>query len=500
MGKNITASMRTHIQGTTTALAMCWRLERRDTQIFTFTNHDRDLRVEDQDAAGTPTGVVRTYSAETAFDRTAVEQRGDMDVGNLEATGAVRDEATSILSSAVFNAIDIEDGVWDDCKLDVFFVNFLDTSNTMGRIPIWSGFISTITKTGNSFKAEMRSKALELRKDIVELTSPLCRADLGDSRCQINLANGFTQQGVVEAVIDAVTIRAKATTQVILGGGPGAKDDGVTWKAGTSKLTRVVGNRGTPQRPFIITTIAGFRAISNDPYAAYALGADLDFTAEPVETASVVTADFYGWFDGRGYTISNVNLGNQATSAVSRGLFRRLKHGGVIRRLNIANFVSTLTGTNAQVGGICVDVEGLVVDCRAIGHNLSASGSGSDVGGIAYEVSAGGRIVRCFAQGQVSAGGEEAAIVAVIPGGAPDKEVHCYYDSTQTNNGGGASNSHSVGVPAASLGVIASFQSYTGDSSGLDFWMNDFVASVGLQFGPTWDFDSTPKPRVRLQT
>ena len=87
MPKSITASMRTHLAQTSTTLAMCWRLERRDGQIFTFTNHDRDLRVEDQDPSGTPIGIVRTYSAETAFDRSAVEQRGDMDVGNLEATG-----------------------------------------------------------------------------------------------------------------------------------------------------------------------------------------------------------------------------------------------------------------------------------------------------------------------------------------------------------------------------------------------------------------------------
>jgi hypothetical protein len=55
-------------------------------------------------------------------------------------------------------------------------------------------------------------------------------------------------------------------------------------------------------------------------------------------------------------------------------------------------------------------------------------------------------------------------------------------------------------VPAASLGLLASFQVDTGDFSGLDEWLTDFVSTVGLQIGPVWDFDGTPKPRVRLLT
>ncbi len=497
MPKNLTASMRTHLAQTSTTLAMCWRLERRDGQVFTFTNHDRDLRVEDQNSSGTPTGVIRTYEAQTALDRTAIEQRGDMDAANLEATGAVQDEAVPILSSTLIQARDIEDGLWDDCKVDVFFVDHQDTSNAKGRVPLWSGFISTIVKTGGSFKAEMRSKALELRKDIIELTSPLCRADLGDARCQVNLANGFTQQGIVESVIDATTIRALGVTRTRLLGAAGSKDDGVTWKGSTTRLTRVTGNRGTPQRPILITTIAQFRAIANDPYAAYALDADLDFSGEAVQTADVIDTDFYGWFDGRGFTISNVNLGNQNTVGASRALFQRVMRGAVIRRLNVSGFASTLTGSSSEAGCIAQDVEGLVVDCRAIGHSLSAVAL---AGGIAIRTSNGGRIVRCFAQGQLLAASTKGAICATNPSGAPDRQVHGYFDSTQTNNGGVGTNGTEVGVPAASLGLAASFQSDTGDFSGLEEWMTDFVTSQGLQFGAVWDFDSTPKPRVRSLT
>ena len=495
MPKNITVAMRTQLAQTSTTLAMCWRLERRDGPVLTFTNHDRDLRVEDQDASGTPTGVVRTYEAQTALDRTAVEQRGDMDVANLEATGTVQDEAVPILSSGLIQARDIEDGLWDDCKVDVFFVNHQDTANTMGRVPLWSGFISTIVKTGGSFKAEMRSKALELRKDIIELTSPLCRADLGDSRCQVNLAAGFTQQGLVEAVIDATTIRAIDVTRATLKGAPGAKDSGVIWKAGTAKLARADVHRGTPQRPFLISSILELRNfINNDPYSAYALAADLDFSAEPIETAYIIHTDFHGWFDGRGFTISNVNLGNQATASATRALFERIVRGAVVRRLDCSGFASTLTGSNSEAACICGDVEGLLVDCRAIGHSLSAV---ARAGGFAVRTSGGGRIVRCFAQGQLLAATTKGAICATNPAGAPDKQVHCYFDSTQANNGGVGTNGTEIGVPAASLGLVASFQTDTGDFTGLGEWMTDFVSTEGLRFGPTWDFDSTPKPRVR---
>lgn len=498
MAKTLTASMQTHIAQGTTTLAMCWRITRKDGTIFAFTNHDRDLRIEDVDSGGTPTGTTRTYSANTAFDRTAVEQRKDMDVSNLDAAGAVLDQQTVIISSEQIQARDIEDGVWDDAAVEVFFVNHRDTSNTFGRISLYSGIISTIVKRGDAFQAEVRSKALELKTDIIELTSPLCRADLGDARCGVTLAN-FTDEAFVESVPDDDTVRSLGVTRSFVTGAPGSADDGVTWDGSTAKLTKFTGTRGTPQRPILISSITDFRNIANDPYAAYALAADLDFAMEATETAPVVNVDFHGWFDGRGFVISNVDFGSGSSAGQDRALFLRVKRGAVVRRLNCENFdVASQTGSGSDMGAIAVDNEGLIVDCRSVGHDFTV-GNGT-VGGIAANQSGEGKFLRCFADGDVAGSGTVGAICGDNDSG-DDNQVHCYYDDA--NDGDAGDDGSEIGVANASLGTRASFASdvvTAAQVTALQEWLPGFAATdEGLEFGKHWDFDSTPRPRVMKQ-
>ena len=51
------------------------------------------------------------------------------------------------------------------------------------------------------FKAELRGLTQALQQQIVELYTPDCRADLGDSRCKINLT-ALTVTGTVTAATD----------------------------------------------------------------------------------------------------------------------------------------------------------------------------------------------------------------------------------------------------------------------------------------------------------
>lgn len=498
MPKTLTASMKTHIAQSTTTLAMCWRITRKDGTVFTFTNHDRDLRVEDVDSSGSPTGTVRTYSSNTAFDRTAVEQRKDMDVSNLDASGALLDQQTIVISSDQIQARDIEDGVWDDAEVEVFFVNHQDTSNTLGRISLYSGIISTIAKRGDAFQAEVRSKAVELKTDVIELTSPLCRADLGDSRCAVALA-GFTDEAYVESVTDDDEFVSLGVTRSFVSGGPGTSDDGVTWDGTTAKLTKFTGTRGTPQRPILISNITEFRNIANDPYAAYALAADLDFAMEATETNPVINVDFHGWFDGRGFKIENVDFGTGSTASQRRALFSRVKRGAVVRRLNCENFdVASQTGSGSNMGAIAVDNEGLIVDCRSVGHDFTV-GNGT-VGGIAANQSGEGKFLRCFADGDVAGTGTVGAICGDNDSGN-DNQVHCYFDDA--NDGDAGDDGSEIAVANASLGTRSAFATdvpTAAQVTALQEWLPSFAAADdGLEFGKHWDFDSTPRPRVMNQ-
>ena len=119
------------------------------------------------------------------------------------------------------------------------------------------------------------------------------------------------------------------------------------------------------------------------------LHADLDLTG--VEFSGIPT--FGGTFEGRGHTISGLELIGAGSAA---GLFRYVLAGGVVRQLTVSGRVAP-GGSAASVGGIVGVNRGLLTDCRFEG---SVAGS-SNVGAIAGVNEAEGCILRCASQGVV---------------------------------------------------------------------------------------------------
>lgn len=167
MPKSIPAALKAHLQQEVTTLATCWKVTRKDGQVYGFTTHSSDLVVD---------GV--TYKASTGFLPTTAESAADLSVDNMECTG--------IIDSVDIKEEDILAGKWDGAKVEIFMVNWQDPS--MGKIilPGW-GWIGEITLRNGKFVAEVRGLAQALQQTIVELISPLCRANLGDNRCKVRL-------------------------------------------------------------------------------------------------------------------------------------------------------------------------------------------------------------------------------------------------------------------------------------------------------------------------
>lgn len=46
--RNLSSSLKSHLNSEVTTLATCWKLTRTDGKIFTFTDHDKDLIIETQ--------------------------------------------------------------------------------------------------------------------------------------------------------------------------------------------------------------------------------------------------------------------------------------------------------------------------------------------------------------------------------------------------------------------------------------------------------------------
>ena len=179
--KTVGASLLSHMQQGTTTLAWCWKVTRADGEVFGFTSVDIPLTID---------GV--TYEAATGFTPSALEGQLDLAVPNLEVQG--------LLNSASITEADLLAGVWDGAEVEIFQVNFADLSQ--GAMTLQVGTIGQITSGTTAFRAEGRGLVQALQQPVGEVYSAACSANLGDSRCGVNLAP-LTVTGTVTAVTSA---------------------------------------------------------------------------------------------------------------------------------------------------------------------------------------------------------------------------------------------------------------------------------------------------------
>lgn len=180
--KDISAALLAHMQGETTTLATCWLVTRTDGQIFGFTDHCADLTIN---------SVV--YSASSGYAATAIQSASGMGVDNLDIQGA--------LDSSTITEQDLLAGLWDFAAIEIFIVNYADL--TMGSMTLRSGNLGSVRTGRGMFVAELRGMMQRLQQAVGRLVMPACNADLGDSRCGINL--GTFTDGTVSGSVDSVT-------------------------------------------------------------------------------------------------------------------------------------------------------------------------------------------------------------------------------------------------------------------------------------------------------
>jgi uncharacterized phage protein (TIGR02218 family) len=180
--------MQTHIAGDALTLATMWRIVRKDGEVFTFTDHDRDIVYAGE-----------TYVAALGYRRAAVSSGAELAVDETEVEG--------LLDSASISESDLRAGVWDGAAVRIFLVNWANTAD--GEIKVRRGRLGEVTlRDDGSFRAELRGLAQPLQQTIGSLYQPECRADLGDARCKVNLAfgAGWTQEAAIDAVTDSATL------------------------------------------------------------------------------------------------------------------------------------------------------------------------------------------------------------------------------------------------------------------------------------------------------
>ena len=151
--------------GGATTLCHCWRLVRRDGTRLGFTDHDRDLSFD---------GI--THSAMSGLDAANVESVLGFAVGGGEVSGA--------LSSTTLNETDLANGRFDAATLETWLVDWMQPE---ARLLLDIGTIGEVKRSDVAFAAEVRSFAHAFDEPHGRYFQSACSADLGDSRCGVDL-------------------------------------------------------------------------------------------------------------------------------------------------------------------------------------------------------------------------------------------------------------------------------------------------------------------------
>lgn len=224
--RSIGAGLQAHLDSGVTTLCWCWKLIRTDGVTMGFTDHDVDVAFS---------SVV--YEAASGFSATAVDSDLGLSVPTMEIEG--------VLSSDNLTEGDLQAGLWDNAAVELWRVNWADTSQ---RVLIRKGTVGEVVRNHHTFTAELRGLAHELNQAMGRTYKYSCDATLGDSRCGVNLGGGlYTATGSVLQLLG----HSRWFSSVELNSFP------TQWFTG-GKLTWTTGaNQGLSQGVRLFTNTAG---------------------------------------------------------------------------------------------------------------------------------------------------------------------------------------------------------------------------------------------------
>jgi len=216
--KNLSLALQSHLDDGTTTLSWCWRISRADGVALGFTDHDRSLSFD-----GT------AFEPESGFAASEIRSGSDLAVDAQDATG--------VLSSDRITETDILDGRWDNAAVELWRVNWADTSQ---RVLLRRGAVGQIRRGRMAFVAEVRSLAHVLGQTVGRTFQAGCDARLGDARCGIDLENAiYKGTGVVTDLLRDRAFMASGLS----GFDPGWFTSGtLTWTSGAhaGRVTEVL--------------------------------------------------------------------------------------------------------------------------------------------------------------------------------------------------------------------------------------------------------------------
>ena len=163
--------------------ATWWRVFRRDGVTLGFTTHDRDLWFEGILHRAAPGMLPSAIRHTVGFED---------DPGDVEGA----------LNHAAVTEADLAAGRFDQARIESGIVDW----ETLECATLYSGEISSVSREGAGYRAEMVSAKARLERDPVPLSSPSCRARFCGPGCGLNPVAFEARANVIAVDSDAGTV------------------------------------------------------------------------------------------------------------------------------------------------------------------------------------------------------------------------------------------------------------------------------------------------------
>lgn len=184
------------LDGEATSLALCWRLERTDGAGIALTSHDQAI-VLDGDR----------YEPEPGIVPASISRGLGLDAQMTEISGG--------LSSASLEEHDLDLGRWDGARAILTAADWDEPAGV--EVALLQGEIGEVRTEDGGFSADLHGAAAALDVPICPATSPMCRAELGDKACRVDLRGRTVRTRVLGSDNGALTLEQPVDARYLLG-------------------------------------------------------------------------------------------------------------------------------------------------------------------------------------------------------------------------------------------------------------------------------------------
>jgi len=178
------------------AFAFCWRLERRDGVTIGLTSHDRILEID-----------ALAYRPVPAITPGAILLGGEGAPDLTDISGG--------LSCAAISEMDLDAGRWDGARLGLYLTEWTDPG--MLWLELAQGRLGGIERQDGQYSVTLQGAATMLDRPVAPVTSPTCRARLGDEACRIDMRRHERIMRVAGVTGEALTCTGLAPGRYAMG-------------------------------------------------------------------------------------------------------------------------------------------------------------------------------------------------------------------------------------------------------------------------------------------